>query len=68
MTDEEMATYLGIPADRVDVVKSFRPERRAVYERMASLEMDLKLWQDGLGPKPTNVLIDFPRRKSRRFR
>lgn len=65
MTDEQMATFLGIPADepkRMAVVKALKPEKRAVYERMANLEMELKLWQDGLGPRPSDVLIDFPRK------
>ena len=68
MTDEEMATFLGIPADepkRMAVVKALKPEERAIYERMASLEFEVKLWQDGLGPKPMGVLMDFPRKAFR---
>ena len=68
MTDEEMATFLGIPADepkRLAVVKALSSGKRAVFERMATLEIELKLWQDGLGPKPTGVLLDFPRKAFR---
>lgn len=63
MTDEQLADYLGIPADhpmRMTVVQSLSPAKRATYERMASIETELELWQAGLGPKP-NVLIDTDR-------
>lgn len=69
MTDEEMATFLGLSPEeekRVEFVKQLSPEKRALFERMASLEMDLKLWQDGLGPKPQGVLIDTERSTKRR--
>ena len=65
MSDEEMATFLGLPVDepkRMAVVRALSPAKRAIYERMARLEMELSLWQDGFGPKPSGVLIDFPRK------
>jgi hypothetical protein len=65
MTDEEMATFLGLtPEDerRVQFVKKLSPERRALFERMATLEIEVTLWQDGLGPKPAGVLIRRLRR------
>jgi len=64
MSDEEMATFLGLTPEeekRVEFVKGLSPEKRALFERMANLEIELKLWQDGLGPKPTGVLIDTER-------
>jgi hypothetical protein len=67
MTDEELIKYLGIPSDHpmgLTVVRALSPEKRACYERMASIEMELQLWQDGLGPKP-NILVDFPRKAFR---
>lgn len=69
MTDEEMATFLGLTADdenRVGFVSGLSPEKRVLFERMAGLEMELKLWQDGLGPKPAGVLVDTERSTSRR--
>ncbi len=69
MTDEEMADFLGFKPDeekRIDAVKALPPEKRAVFERMAVLEMELKLWQDGLGPRPDGVLIDTERSTRRR--
>lgn len=69
MTDEEMATFLGLTAEeerRVEFVKHLSPEKRALFERMASLEMEVSLWQDGLGPKPEGVLIDTERSTRRR--
>lgn len=61
MTDDELATFCGLAADdpiRDKFIKTISPEKRALFERMANLEIELKLWQDGLGPKPTGVLID----------
>jgi len=69
MTDEEMATFLGLKPEeekRVEFVKHLSPEKRALFERMASLEIELQLWQDGLGPRPVGVLIDTERSTRRR--
>lgn len=69
MTDEEMAAFVGLSPDeenRVGFVKGLSPEKRALFERMAGLEMEVKLWQDGLGPKPEGVLIDTERSTKRR--
>ena len=69
MTDEELATFLGLKPEeekRVEFVKHLLPEKRALFERMAGLETELKLWQDGLGPKPQGVLIDTERSTRRR--
>lgn len=69
MTDEEMAAFVGLSPEeenRVGFVKGLPPEKRALFERMASLEMEVKLWQDGLGPKPPGVLIDTERSTRRR--
>ncbi len=69
MTDEEMATFCGLSAEeekRVEFVKALPPEKRTLFERMATLEMEVKLWQDGLGPKPEGVLIDTERSTRRR--
>lgn len=63
MTDEELAKYLHLtPEQAVIVIPKFSPQRRAVYDRMASLETEIFLWENGLGPKPSNVLMDFPRK------
>jgi hypothetical protein len=70
MTDEEMAAFLGLTPEeerRVEFVKRLSPERRALFERMATLEIEVALWQDGLGPKPAGVLIDLAQ-KPRRHR
>jgi hypothetical protein len=69
MTDEEMAIYVGLSPEeekRVEFVKGLSPEKRALFERMASLEMEVSLWQDGLGPRPQGVLIDTKRSARRR--
>jgi hypothetical protein len=68
MTDEELIKYLGIENEpkALRAIGMFTPERRAVYERMASLETELNLWRDGLGPKPQGVLIDTERSTRRR--
>ncbi len=69
MTDEEMATFVGLTPDeekRVEFVKGLSPEKRALFERMATLEIEVNLWQEGLGPKPQGVLIDTERSTKRR--
>ena len=68
MTDEQLTTYLGIPSDhpmKATVIRALSPEKRATYERMASIETELELWQAGLGPRP-NIMIDTERSTSRR--
>lgn len=62
MTDEEMANYLGFKADepkRMLAVQNLPPAKRALFERMAEVEMEVNLWVEGLGPKPKGVLIDL---------
>ena len=61
MTDEEMAAFLGFGDDprRIEAVRKLSPEERALFERMAGLEMEVNLWTEGLGPKPQGVLIDL---------
>ena len=61
MTDEEMADFLGFGDDPrgVEAVQKLSPEKRALFERMAGLEMEVNLWTEGLGPKPPGVLIDL---------
>lgn len=67
MTDEQLAKYLCIEnaPNRDLVIAKIGPTERATYERMAQVEMELSLWQAGLGPKPTGVLIDFGRKAFR---
>jgi len=60
MTDEEMADFLGFAAyepKRLNAVRSFSPEKRRLFERMAAIEIELALWEDGLGPKPSGVIV-----------
>jgi len=69
MTDDEVATFCGLaPGDplRGKFVATLTPEKRALFERMANLEVEIQLWQDGLAPKPTGVLIDTVRSTARR--
>lgn len=68
MTDEQLAAYLGIPSDhpmKNTVIQALSPAKRATYERMALIEMELELWQAGLGPKP-DIMIDTERSTRRR--
>ena len=61
MTDDELATFCGLAADdplRGKFITTLTPEKRALFERMANVEIEVDLWQAGLGPKPVGVLID----------
>jgi hypothetical protein len=69
MTDDEVATFCGLAPDdplRGKFVATLTPEKRALFERMANVEIELALWQDGLGPKPQGVLIDTVKSTARR--
>jgi hypothetical protein len=68
MTDDELAKFLGIEGHpKADaVIAGLSPEKRATFDRMATIEVEVDLWQQGLGPKPTGVLIDTVRDKKRR--
>lgn len=61
MTDEQMAAFLGFAADDsgLKCVRSLPPAQRALFERMGTLEHEVNLWTEGLGPKPSGVLIDL---------
>ena len=66
MDDAELAEYLHLtPTEAAIVIPKLSPARRAVYDRMKSLETEIFLWQNGLGPKPQNVLMDFDRKAFR---
>lgn len=67
MTDQELAEYLHLtPAEAAIVIPKLSPAKRAVYDRMKQVEIEAALWADGLGPKPTGVLIDTERSTRRR--
>jgi hypothetical protein len=69
MTDDDLAIFCGLaPGDpaREKFIATLTPERRALFERMAGLETEVTLWQQGLGPKPAGVLIDTERSTKRR--
>jgi len=59
MTDAELAAFLGVSGRKGEdkIMAGITPEQRALYERMANLEVEVKLWQAGLVPKPEGVII-----------
>ena len=67
MTDEALLKYLCLENNPmgITVIQALSPAKRACYERMAAIELELQLWQDGVGPKP-NVMIDTERGTRRR--
>lgn len=69
MTDDELATFCGLAADdplRGKFIATLSPDRRALFERMATIEVEVDLWQAGLAPKPAGVLIDTVKDTKRR--
>lgn len=68
MTDAELQTFLGIAGTKecAKIMASITPEQRALYDRMAQVEIEAALWVEGLGPKPKGVLIDLARGSRRR--
>ncbi len=64
MTDAELGEYIApdeTPEDRAKLVASLKPGQREVFERMHQVEGELMLWEAGLGPRPTGVIICGPR-------
>ena len=64
MTDHELAQFLGIADDErwPRAIAKLDPKKRASYERMAKVTMELQLWEAGLGPKPKGVIVCRPHR------
>lgn len=60
MTDEEMGVFLAPnepPETRAKLVASLNADQRAMFEHMNQLCADIFLWENGLGPKPTNAIL-----------
>lgn len=58
MCDAQLAEWLCLPADEAaKIIPNLTPEQRATYERMAQRETAVALWQKGLGPLPSDVLV-----------
>jgi hypothetical protein len=68
MSDEELAAYLGIVNDPrwPRAIAKLDPAKRASYEHMRQVEMELTLWQEGVAPKPEGVIICHPHTKWQR--
>ena len=69
MTDLELAEFLGFASDKrwPKIIADLKSEKRAIYERMAEVETELHLWEAGLGPLPSGVIVchDHKRPKKR---
>jgi hypothetical protein len=59
VTDLELAKFLGIADDErwPRAIAKLDQKKRAVYERMSDVCIELELWQAGLGPKPANIIV-----------
>jgi hypothetical protein len=67
VTDAELAKFLGIENEpKCAAMIAALTDKRASFERMAEVEVELHLWMKGVGPKPTGVLIDTERRVKHR--
>lgn len=68
MTDAELARFLGIEGEpkRDALIAALAPDKRASFERMAQVEIEIDLWMKGAGPRPAGVLIDTDRSTRRR--
>ena len=55
MTDDELMEFLGIkriaPEGRVKIMASITPAKRELYDRMANLETEVALWQEGISAR-----------------
>lgn len=67
MTDAELTEYLNLTPDQAAIIiPQLTSAKRALYDRMKQVEVEAALWVEGLGPKPTGVLIDTVRSTRRR--
>lgn len=67
LTDDELAKYVGIDKKydallRRAFFKTLTPAKRATLNRLAHLELELALWEKGLGPKPRAIVLARARR------
>jgi len=63
MTDEEMAAYCHITTDEVSKLSAAHKE---AIKAMQKFEIEWDQHVNGLGPRPTNALIDTPRSTAHR--
>lgn len=65
MTDQELADYLGILSTPgwENVIRTLSRGQRATFDQMHRTEQDIKLWQEGVGPKPTGVILCHEHRR-----
>lgn len=61
MTDLELAKFLGIADDErwPRAIAKLDPKKRAAYERMADVCIEVELYEAGLGPKPQGVILCY---------
>lgn len=60
MTDNELVAFLGItdlPEDQQAKLIAGLGSKHATYEQMHRVEVELGLWQAGLGSKPSGVIV-----------
>jgi hypothetical protein len=68
MSDAELGAELcpDNPAEGATVVSRFTLEKRATYERLVAVGRELVLWEAGVGPMPSGVIVTPARGKWRR--
>jgi hypothetical protein len=68
MTDLELASFLGIADDArwPRAIAKLSPQKRAEYEHLAKVCFEIELYDQGLGPRPSGVIICRDRKHDRR--
>lgn len=54
MTDQELTDELGVT---LEVVRLLKPADRARYEHLVGVAREVQLWEAGVGPRPTGVIM-----------
>jgi hypothetical protein len=58
LDDAEAAEFMGLTPEQAAVILPKLPQRyRDMVDTMADAERRLLLWQKGLGPRPTDMII-----------
>lgn len=59
MSDDELADFLGIKNEpnKDKFIAALPADQRATFEHMKKVCDDIRLWEAGVGPKPTGVIL-----------
>lgn len=61
MDDAQLAAYMNITPEHAELFRAKDPAGWERYRSVCSVFQDVELWDQGLGPLPTGVMVDTPK-------